>query len=121
MFKYSQLTGQVIGAAMTVHRYFGPGYPEIVYKRALMIELEKAGLFYENEIEEDIYYDGVLVCKRRLDLLIEKKVLIETKAIKEIGNGEMNQVLNYLKVFKKEIGLLLNFGGESLYFKRFVL
>jgi len=69
--KYQELTEKIIGCAMKVHRYFGPGFPEIVYKRALMIELEKIGLSYKQEIEKDIIYEGKLIYKRRLDLIVE--------------------------------------------------
>src|SRR5687767_11571596 len=118
--KYSKITGQIIGCAMKVHRYFGPGFPEIVYKRALMIELEKIGLDYKQEVEKGIFYESRLISKRRLDLIIESLVLTELKAQKDIDNGDLNQIINYLRVFKMEVGLLLNFGAPSLQFKRFV-
>jgi len=118
--KYNDLTGKVIGCAMKVHRYFGPGFPEIVYKRALMIEFEKIDLFYKQEVEKDIIYDDKLIYKRRLDLIVENIVLLELKAIREVDNGDYNQIINYLRVFKMEVGLLLNFGVPSLQFKRFV-
>lgn len=118
--KYSELTGQIIGCAMKVHRYFGPGFPEIVYKRALMIELEKIGLDYKQEVEKDIIYECRLISKRRLDLIVQNIILAELKARKEIDNGDYNQMINYLRVFGMEVGLLLNFGGPSLQYKRFV-
>jgi len=118
--KYHEVSEKIIGCAMKVHRYFGPGFPEIVYKRALMIELDNIPLKYRHEFEKDIYYEGRYIYKRRLDLLVEEKVLIEMKAISEIDNGDLNQIINYLRVFKMEVGLLLNFGAPSLQFKRFI-
>ena len=118
--KHSQVTEKVIGCAMKVHSHFGLGFPEIIYKRALLIELEKVGLFYRSEEERNIFYDGQLIGKRRLDILIEDQVLVEIKALKEVDKNSFNQVLNYLKVFDLEVGLLLNFGAESLHFKRFI-
>lgn len=118
--KYYELTEKIIGCAMRVHRYFGPGFPEIVYKRALMIEFEKIGLTYRQEVEKDIIYEGKTIHKRRLDLIVENVVLLELKAQKTVDNGDYNQILNYLRVFKMEVSLLLNFGASSLQFKRFV-
>ena len=118
--KYHELTEKIIGCAMKVHRHFGLGFPEIVYKRALIIELEKIGLKLKQEIEKDIIYDDRLIYKRRLDLIVDDVVLVELKAIKEVDNGEYNQILNYLRVFKLEVGLLINFGAPSLQFKRLI-
>jgi GxxExxY protein len=118
--KYYELTEKIIGCAMKVHRYFGPGFPEIVYKRALLIEFDKLLLKYVHEFEKDIYYEDRFIAKRRLDLLVESKVLVELKASTKIDEGDFNQIINYLRVFKIEVGLLLNFGSKSLYYKRFV-
>jgi GxxExxY protein len=119
--KHHDITEKVIGCAMKVHRHFGPGFPEIVYQRALVIELTEIGLKFEQEIEKEIIYQDRVIHKRRLDLIIENVVLLELKAIKEVDNGDYNQIINYLRVFKIEVGLLLNFGAASLQFKRFVL
>ena len=118
-FKYSGITEKIIGCAMRVHSFFGSGFPEIVYKRSLVIELKKSGLRYETEVEKEIYYQETFIGKRRLDLIVEDKVLIELKAISEVGKRDYNQVINYLTIFDFEIGLLLNFGMDSLQFKRF--
>jgi GxxExxY protein len=118
--KYHELTEKIIGCAMKVHRYFGPGFPEIVYQRALIIELRKIGITCKEEVERDIIYEGKIIHKRRLDLLVEDVVLLELKALKEVDNSEMNQILNYLRIFNIEVGLLLNFGAPSLFFKRYI-
>jgi len=118
-FKYSDITEKIIGCAMKVHTHFGLGFPEIIYKRALIIELTNAGLASRAEYEKDIEYNGINIGKRRLDLIVENKVLIELKAISQIENSCYNQIINYLKVFQFEVGLILNFGTDSLQFKRF--
>jgi GxxExxY protein len=119
-YQYAEITRKIIGCAMKVHAHFGMGFPETVYKRSLLIELDKIGLKNEAEIEKDIFYKGIFIGKRRLDLIVEEKVLIELKAIKEVDKSCHNQILNYLKVFGLDVGLLLNFGTESLQFKRFI-
>jgi GxxExxY protein len=119
--QHADISRKVIGAAMTVHGYFGMGFPENIYSRALKIELESTGLDFRAELEKDIYYKGVFLGKRRLDLIVEGKILVELKAIHEVDKNSVNQMLNYLKVFGLEVGLLLNFGAERLYFKRFGL
>jgi GxxExxY protein len=118
--KYKDLTQKIIGCAMKVHRYFGPGFPEVVYKRALMIEMQKIGLRFKEEVERDIIYEGKIIHKRRLDLIVADVVLLELKALKEIDKSDINQILNYLRVFNIEVSLLLNFGAPGLFFKRFV-
>ena len=105
---------------MKVHRYFGPGFPEVVYKSSLMIELIKIGISFKEKVERDIIYEGRTIHKRRPGLIVEDVVLVELKAIKEVDNSETSQVLNYLRVFKIEVGLLLNFGVPSLFFKRYI-
>lgn len=117
-FKHAELSGSVIGCAMKVHRTLGPGFPEIIYRRCLVIELEKLGMNCEVEIEKDIIYDGKFVGNRRLDLIVNNLVIVELKAVTNIESLFYSQLLNYLSLFKIEIGLLLNFGKTSLEFKR---
>jgi len=105
---------------MRVHRYFGPGFPEIAYKRALMIELEKAGVTFRQEVERDIIHETKLIYKRRLDIIVDNTILLELKTQKTVDNRDYNQIINYLRVFRLEVSLLLNFGASSLQFKRFV-
>lgn len=116
--KYSELTGRIIGAAIRVHTYFGRGFPEIVYHRSLAIELRAEGLTFASEVERAVNYHGVFVGKRRIDLIVENKVLVELKAITEMENDALNQVLNCLNVFNFEVGLLLNFGRARIECKR---
>lgn len=118
-YRHAELTGIIIGCAMKVHRVIGPGFPEVIYLRCLVIELKKRGLICEIEIPKDIFYEGEHVGSRRLDLLVNGLVIVELKAIFELDNLYFSQVTNYLKVFKVEVGLLINFGSKSLQYKRF--
>jgi GxxExxY protein len=118
--KYKEITGQIIGAAMKVHRYFGPGFLEVIYKRALMKELDKIQLAYGTEMEKPITYCADVIGKRRLDMIVMQTILVELKAMEWIRKKDEVQLINYLRVFDIEIGLLLNFGAASLQFRRFV-
>lgn len=119
-YKFSEITGEVIRLAMKVHSELGCGYPEVIYQRALALEFKKNRINYGREIEMPVFYDGMEIGFRRADFLIDNKVLVELKAIGEINNAHYNQILNYLKAYKKEVGLLINFGEPSLKFKRFI-
>lgn len=108
---------------MQVHSFLGNGFQEFIYQRALAIELDKAGLNFQRELEVPIFYKDIVepIGKRRVDFLVEGIVLVELKAIIELNDLHINQILNYLKAYKLEVGLLINFGEKSLKFKRLVL
>jgi GxxExxY protein len=115
---HQELTHKIIGCAMKVHGVMGSGYRENIYSRCLAIELDRAGIKYEREIESPIYYDGILVGRKKVDYIIEGLVSLELKAISELTDKELNQALNYLETHHMESGLLINFGGSSLQFRR---
>lgn len=115
---YGDLTEKIIGCAMKVHSFFGMGFPEAVYRRALIIELESIGLVCKTEVEKSVVYRERLIGKRRLDIIVEDKILVELKALAEPDNRWINQLINYLRVFDMEVGLFLNFGTPSLQYKR---
>lgn len=119
-YKYSDITEKIIGCAMKVHSYLGNGFPEYIYERSLAIEFEKAGIKYKREVEHSVFYYEKEVGLRRADFIVEDVILIEMKAIKALDENCTVQILNYLKAFKIEIGLLINFGEKSLKFKRFI-
>ena len=108
------LTHKIIGCAMKVHSTMGTGFQEVIYQRCLAIEFDKISLPYEREIEIPIYYDNFKVGVRRADFVVEKKIIVETKAIRKLENDDWAQAINYLEVFKYEVGLLINFGSKSL-------
>ena len=117
---YNGLTHAIIGCAMTVHRKLGRGFPEVVYQRALAIELYKNGFNAEREVELPIFYENEKVGSRRADFFVEKRLLVELKAVDGLLKGHHVQIINYLEAFKLPVGLLINFGSSSLEFKRFV-
>jgi GxxExxY protein len=121
--KYKDITEKIIGASFEVHKFLGNGFQEVIYQRAMAWELAQAGLSYAREIEQEIFYKELLepIGTRRADFVVEGKVLVELKAIIELEDVHLAQVLNYLKAYKLEVGLLINFGSKSLTFKRLVL
>lgn len=119
-YKYSELSKKIIGLAMKVHRKLGLGFPEITYHRALLFEFEQINLPFESEKEQAVFYEGKLIAKRRVDFLVDEKILIEIKAISILDNVHYNQIQNYLQAFNLEVGLPVNFGFQSLQVKRFV-
>ena len=120
-YKYSDITKTIIGSAMKVHSFLGNGFQEVIYQRCLAIEFAKANLDFMREVEIPIYYHDEAVGTRRADFLIDGKVLVEIKAITKLEEVHWAQILNYLRAYKIEVGLLINFGEKSLQFKRFVL
>jgi len=121
--KYKDITEKIIGASFEVHKFLGNGFQEVIYQRALAWELSQAGLSFAREIEQDIFYKKLIepIGTRRADFVVEGKVLVELKALVELEDVHLAQVLNYLKAYKLEVGLLINFGSKSLAFKRLVL
>ena len=119
-YKYSDITEKIIGCAMKVHGKMGNGYREVIYQRCLEIEMGKAGLKFNRELEVNVYYEESIVGRRRVDFLVEDVVSVELKAITELDQENLNQALNYLEAYKKEVGLLINFGAKKLQFKRLI-
>lgn len=119
-FKYSELTSKIIGCAMKVHTTLGNGFQEVIYQRALAIEMRKARLDFEREMEMPIYYESEQIGTRRVDFFVEGKVMVELKALTSLEKVHLAQALNYLEAYKMEIGLLINFGDTSLKFHRLI-
>lgn len=121
--KHKEITEKVIGASFDVHGFLGNGFQEVIYQRALAFEMSQRDLNFQREIEQDIFYKELRdpIGTRRADFVVEQKVLVEIKAIKELEDVHLAQALNYLKAYQLEVGLLINFGSKSLTFKRLVL
>jgi GxxExxY protein len=117
-YKYSELTAKIIGCAMEVHRILGNGFQEVIYQRALAIEMEIQGLKFQREFEIPIFYKDHPLGTRRADFFVEEKVMVELKATIQLDDGNLAQAINYLEAYKMEVGLLINFGSKSLQFKR---
>jgi len=113
-----QLTHKIIGCAMKVHSTLGNGFQEVIYQRCLEIEMNKQKLNFVREQEMPIFYEGIKVGTRRVDFLVENKVLVELKALIQLEDVHLAQALNYLEAFQLNIGLLINFGARRLEFKR---
>jgi GxxExxY protein len=120
ILKYGSETSLIIGCAMKVHTFFGKGFKEIIYQRSLQIDLIEQGLDCRCEVQKDVIYHGNLVGIKRLDMIVERKILVELKVLPFLDRASVQQVVNYLKVFDLEVGLLLNFGSDSLQIKRIV-
>jgi GxxExxY protein len=120
--KYEEITEKIIGCAMSVHSFLGNGFQEVIYQRALSIEFRNVGLKFEREQEQKIYYRDFpeSIGTRRVDFLVDEKILVEIKAISELNDIHLAQILNYLTAYKLEVGLLINFGEKSLKFKRLI-
>ena len=116
--KYEELTHKIIGCAMKVHSTLGNGFQEVIYQRCLAIELKKADISFQREMEMPIFYDGHEVGTRRSDFIVDKKVLLELKAMITLEDVHLAQALNYLEAYRMDVGLLINFGARSLEFKR---
>ena len=121
--KYKDITEKIIGASYEVHNFLGNGFQEVIYQRALAYEMRKKGLEFAREIEQPIFYKELVepIGTRRADFLVESKVLVELKAIITLEDVHTAQLLNYLRAYKIEVGLLINFGSKSIVFKRLVL
>lgn len=117
-YKYSELTSQIIGCAMEVHKYLGNGFQEVVYQRALAIEFGIQDITFEREFEMPLQYKGENIGTRRVDFLIADHIMVEIKAIVQLEDVHLAQAINYLEAYNLEIGLLINFGSKSLVFKR---
>lgn len=118
-YLYSDVTEKIIGICMKIHSTIGKGFPEYIYQRALEIELQRTQFTFQREKEWNVYYEGIQIGKRRIDFIVNDKVLIELKALSNFEPAHYNQVINYLQVFQLPIGLLINFGKDSLEFRRF--
>lgn len=121
--KHKDITKKIIGASFEVHKFLGNGFQEVIYQRALSWEMSQVDLTFNREIEQEIYYKELRepIGTRRADFVVEGKVLVELKALKELEDVHLAQVLNYLKAYRLEVALLINFGNKSLQFKRLVL
>lgn len=117
-YKYSDITEKIIGCAMKVHSKLGNGFQEVIYQRALAIELAEADLDFTREQEMEIFYKDQRIGTRRVDFFVEGRVLVELKALIQLEDVHLAQAINYLEAFDMEVGLLINFGARSLQFKR---
>ena len=122
---YTPFTHRAIGCAMRVHSILGAGFPELIYQRALAIELAREGMQARQEVETPIYFRGQQIGSRRVDFMVEgpepeKPILLELKATPDLTDSHFAQIINYLEAYRLHVGLLLNFGSTALQYRRFV-
>ena len=116
--KQDPITHEIIGCAMEIHRQLGAGFQEVIYQRCLEIELGVKGLPFGREVEQPIYYKGNKVGTRRADFIVDNRIVVELKAVLALENAHIVQAKNYLHAYDLDLGLLINFGGDSLEVKR---
>ena len=114
-----KLTEKIIGCAISVHKALGPGFLEKFYEEALCLELRHQRLQYQRQIPVSLRYRGQRIGYHRLDLLVESKVIVELKAVRELESIHYSTTLSYLKTTRAPIALLLNFNSQTLTIKRF--
>jgi GxxExxY protein len=115
---HDDITYKIIGCAMKVHRFLGNGFQEVIYQRALAIEMEQQGLAFQRELEIPLFYEEQPIGSRRVDFLVEDAVMVELKALVRLEDVHLAQGLNYLVAYNVDRGLLVNFGAQSLEIKR---
>ncbi len=119
---YKEESYQIIGACMEVHKELGKGFSEIIYGDALDIEFKKNNIIYSREERFDIAYKGNLLPHHYYaDFVIDSKIILEIKAISQLTESHVKQTLNYLAASKLKLALLVNFGEDSLSYKRVIL
>lgn len=116
--KYEDITRKIIGCAMKVHSTLGSGFQEVIYQRAMTIEMPFEELTFEREKEMPIIYRGKQIGTRRVDFFVEAVIMVEVKAVVALDDIHLAQALNYLEAYNLPVGLLINFGSRSLEFKR---
>jgi GxxExxY protein len=119
-YKYSELTGAIIGCAMKVHTTLGNGFQEVIYQRALELEMKEQGISFKREYEMPIFYRQQQIGVRRVDFPVQETVSVEIKAITALESIQLAQAINYLEAYGLEVGLLINFGVKSLEYKRLI-
>ena len=113
-----QLTYRVIGCAMKVHNTLGSGFQEVIYQRALAIEMSREGIDFGRKVEQSIYYKGIEIGSRRADFIVDNRVVVELKALDALEDVHLVQAKNYLVAYDFGVGLLINFGGQRLEYRR---
>jgi GxxExxY protein len=113
-----KITHSIIGCAMEVHSVLGNGFQEVIYQRALSIEMNLREIEHQREFEMPLSYKNVDIGSRRVDFLVMNEISVEIKAIINLEDVHLAQAMNYLEAYNLQTGLLINFGAKSLQFKR---
>lgn len=118
--QFENLSKRIIGVAIEVHKELGPGFLETIYEEAMKFELNNQSIPFESQKEITVKYRDKNIGSHRLDLLVEKKIVVELKAVKEFAEIHFAQLKSYLKATGLKTGLLFNFGSPTLRIKRVV-
>ncbi len=118
---FEELTYAILGAAMTVHAQLGPGFLEAIYQRAVRLELQKRRMSFECQKRVALSYNGVSIGEHVLDLVVDERVVVELKAVKDLMDQHEAQVISYLRASGLPLGLLINFSRPRLQHRRFIL
>ena len=117
-YKYSDITEKILRASLNVHATLGNGFQELIYQRSLVVEFGLLNIDFGREVSMPVLYKGIHVGERRVDFLIDQKICVELKAVIQLENVHLAEAKNYLEAFNLEVGLLINFGANSLEWKR---
>ena len=118
--QFEELSRRIIGAAIEIHRVLGPGFLENIYEEAFKLQLSKVGLHYDSQKEVKIEYLGEKTGLHRIDMIVENEIIVELKAVKELSDIYLAQVLSYLRAANLKVGLLINFSKPTLEIRRVV-
>jgi GxxExxY protein len=116
--QYENITHKIIGCAMKVHATLGSGFQEVIYQKALAIEMQKQNLPFGREVTMKIFYDEIEIGTRRVDFFVQETIMVELKAVVKLDDLHLAQAINYLEAYNLPVGLLINFGSKSMEFKR---
>ena len=116
--EFNDCTSRIIGSAMRVHSALGNGFQEVIYQRALQIEMQLDGLEFQREMVMSIFYRNEQIGTRRVDFFVENEIMVELKAVIQLEDVHLAQAINYCEAYNMQTGLLINFGSKSLTFKR---
>ena len=118
---FEELTEKILEAASSVHAELSAGFLESIYENALKLEVRRRSIPFESQVEQSVLYSGVEVGKRKIDLIVDKKVVVELKTVSNLEAAHFSQLKSYLKATDLKVGLLINFSKEKIKAKRFVL
>lgn len=116
--QHEDITRRIIGCAMKVHSVLGSGFQEVIYQRALAIEMTNQNIDFRRELEMTVFYEGINIGARRVDFFVHDIIMVELKAISKLDDLNLAQAINYLEAYNLPVGLLINFGSKSMEFKR---
>ena len=116
--EHKDLTRKIIGCAMEVHKHMGNGFQEVIYQRALAIEMQIQDIEFSREHEMQLQYKSHDIGTRKVDFFVQDKIMVEIKSVINLEDIHLAQAMNYVETYNLKIGLLINFGSKSLQFKR---